>query len=54
MMARIDLLYHLAKQSLVEIEQRTYLGVRRQSVFVFVTLTQFDGVGNIVNYFNKT
>ena len=42
-------------QSLLEIEQLTHVGVRRQSVLRFcVTLTQFGDVGNVVNYFNKT
>ena len=47
-----DLLYHHAKFG----ENRTtHIGVRRQSVLRFcVTLTQFDGVSNVVNYFNKT
>jgi len=35
--------------------QTTLVDVRRQSMMFFtVMLTQFDGVGNVVNYFNKT
>jgi len=42
-------------QSLAEIEQRTSVwGDKVWCFLVFLTLKPFDGVGNVVSYFNKT